>query len=141
MIYVWFLIMLVAIVAEVATTALVALWFVLGALVAGVCALFDASITVQIVVFFVISGVSLGLFLTFFRKKIFKEKPNEDTLLGTLCQVKETIPEYGRGRVLADFKDWQAEEINGRKVEKDEWVRVEKIRGVTLLCSKTNQEN
>ena len=141
MMYFWLIVMAIAFVAEMATTALVALWFVIGALFAGVSALLGASILIQSIIFFIVSGVLLVVFLTFFRKKMFEKKTNEDTLIGTLCQVKEEIPERGRGRVLAGFKDWQAEEINGRKVEIGEWVKVEKTRGVTLICSKMSQKN
>ena len=58
---VWLVLMLVFLVAEGATAAMVSLWFVLGSLAALVTSLLGGEVWLQFVVFFLVSAVSLGL--------------------------------------------------------------------------------
>ena len=56
---IWFVVFLIALVLEIATINLVSLWFAIGALAAMLTAYFTDSIVMQIIVFIVVSIVSL----------------------------------------------------------------------------------
>lgn len=142
MFYFWLCVLIVALAVETATLALVSVWFVFGAAAAMCCACVGFPLSVQIIEFICVSALFFLLFLLFFKKKIKmkQEKTNTEALLGASALVEEKIEEKGKGRVLVSSMSWQAEEKDGKEVEKGEWVSVVDIRGVTLICEKKEKE-
>ncbi len=81
----WLVAIVVFVVAEAATTALISIWFAAGAAVAMVVSLFTASLGIQFLVFAVVSAVALAIMV-----------------------VLRAILPGEIGRVRVDGLDWQA---------------------------------
>lgn len=138
----WAALFITALVIEARTAELVAIWFVPGILISLVLSFFGVYEWVQILVFAVISVVLLILAFTVFRKKILKnhgsEKTDTDLLLGRDARVEEDIDNAEmRGAVKIDGKVWSARMASdGETAKAGEFVTVESISGVKLICKR-----
>ena len=98
----WVVLAVVMLVLELMTTALVSIWFVPSALLTAVLSLVWKSIPGQIVVFLVLSGVSLWLFRKLYRNRR-KDRADEvdadNRLVGRVGTVTEPVSALG-GTVL-----------------------------------------
>ena len=123
-------------VVEAATAGLVSIWFVAGALVALVAAFVDASLTIQIILFLVVSAAALALTRPLLKKLTTPDAipTNADRVLGELAKVTETIDnENSSGAVYVDGKTWTARSADGTVIPAGSRVRVEQMEGVKLL--------
>lgn len=138
--FVWFILTVVFIVAEVATVGLVSVWFAVGALAATVTALLGGEAWLQAVVFAVVSGVLLAL-LRPFAKKFFQPKltkTNVDAVIGSRGVVCEDIDNLRAcGRVKLDTMEWAARSTGGDPIPAGTQVRVDRVEGVKLLVTPT----
>ena len=89
----WLIAIVVFIVAEAATVALVSVWFIGGAVCALVAAILGAGLGVQLAVFLVVSAALLAFACPAARKKWAKkpERMNTDRLVGETAMVTEPI--------------------------------------------------
>lgn len=114
------------------TAAVVALWFAAGAMVAMIAAICGAQIWLQAVLFTVVSAVLLA-FLKPVVKKHFTpklQKTNTDALIGTVGPVLEDIDNIQSvGRVKLGGMEWAARSTDGKPIQKDALVEVERIEG------------
>lgn len=136
---IWIAVIALAIIIEASTAALTAVWFLPGALVALILALCDLSVTVQVVVFAVLSLASLAVGITLFRKRLRKKfvPTNADRLIGMEGVVSERIDNLAAmGEVKADGKRWSARSEDGSVIEEGEIVTVLRIEGVKLIVEK-----
>ena len=151
----WLLVSIALYVLEACTTALVCIWFALGATVAFVCSLFGVGSEVCIAVFALVSAVSLILTKKY-AKNLFKTKKvatNADALIGKPAIVTQKIdPVSGSGAVMIKGNEWSAVSRVGETIDKGELVEVAAISGVKLvvvhsenplisIASKRNGEN
>ena len=140
MVYVWTVVTILAIILEITTAAIVSIWFIPAGLVAlGIAIIWPDAIVWQIVAFAVISGVCLALSRTVFKKYINKKviPTNYDRIIGMEGLVTEDIDSVNEtGEVKVDGKRWSARMEDGTSVPKGEVVRVVKIEGVKVICSK-----
>ena len=140
MVYVWTVVTILAIILEIITEAIVSIWFIPAGLVAlGIAIIWPDAIVWQIVAFAVISGVCLALSKTVFKKYIDKKviPTNSDRIIGMEGLVTEDIDSVNEtGEVKVDGKRWSARMEDGTSVPKGEVVRVVKIEGVKVICSK-----
>ena len=140
----WAVLFVVALVIEAQTAELVAIWFVPGIIVSLILSLFGVYEWVQILAFALISVVLLVLAFTVFRKRILKnhgsEKTDTDLLLGRDARVVEDIDNAEAiGAVKIDGKVWSARMAEDSETAKvGEFVRVESISGVKLICRRKN---
>ncbi len=133
----WLGAMVIFLLIEAATPMLVSIWFALGALVAAICACFKFGQTACILVFLVVSAVSLILFKLFYDKKLtVKHEPtNADSLIGQKGVVCTDIdPILGKGTVDVKGSLWSAKAEDC--MEKGAIVEVERIEGVKLVVKK-----
>lgn len=118
----WIIIFLVLVVIEAVTVDLVSIWFAIGALVCSFVALGTDSLFIQLMVFVLVSIITLLCTKSFVSKvKTRKAVPtNLDRIIGFTGVVTEKITNNG-GEVVVDGKRWSAvstEEISvGSKVE------------------------
>lgn len=135
----WIAIVILSIIAEAATTDLVAIWFMPSALISMILALFEVPLWIQVAVFF----VCVGCFLVFSRKwllKYLKRRPNETTnaesLLGKTAIVTEQVNnEAQTGAVRVGGLVWTARAVSdAMTLEKDTLVVIREISGVKLIC-------
>ena len=135
---VWFILMIVFVVTEVATVGLVSVWFAVGALAATVTALLGGELWLQAVLFAVVSGALLAL-LRPFARKFFQPKltkTNVDAVVGSRGVVLEEINNLGPcGRVKLDAMEWSARSTGGDVIPAGTVVCVDRVEGVKLFVT------
>ncbi len=136
MIYVWLIILIVAILLEVASTALVSIWFGVGALAGFVAALLGAPIWLQVPIAIVFSVVML-IFTRPLLKKLMVKAPtptNSELLIGKTATVTETIDmKTAGGRVSVNGVNWGGISENGDVIEAGQLVTIKEIKGSKLV--------
>lgn len=136
--YMWVGLLILFLVLEGSTVALVSLWFAVGSLAAIVAALLGASLGVQVGIFLGVSGVLLALLRPFLKRYIAPsiQKTNVDSLVGRECPVTEDIQNLqSQGQVKVNGMVWSARSTDGRQIPKGTVVRIDRIEGVKLLVS------
>ena len=73
--WIWLILAVVFVVAEAATTALISVWFAVGSAAALVASIFTDSPAVQVVVFALVSAVTLGIMVPTLVKRRGNRKP------------------------------------------------------------------
>ena len=138
----WAAVLLCSISTEIATTELVAIWFMPGALASLILSFFDVKPWILWVTFVVISTIFLILAKTVIRKKFFKnvgkEKTDTDLLIGKRAKVEEDINNADEvGAVKINGQIWSARmEDDNDTATAGEFVFIKRILGVKLICSK-----
>ena len=134
--FIWIGFAIVMAVCEASTTQLVSLWFVLGAVAAAISTIFTPSIFIQLVVFLVVSALSLAItrpLVKRLRKHRSTVSTNADRLIGQQGIVTKEIKDpFSVGQVKVLGETWSAQsEITPVKVGAK--VEVLKIVGVRLI--------
>lgn len=130
-------------VVEAVTAGLVCIWFVAGALVALVAAFVDAPLSIQIVLFLVVSAAALALTRPVLKKitNATATPTNADRVLGEVAKVTETIDnENSVGAVYVDGKTWSARSADGTVIPAGERVRIESMEGVKLYVKQVEKK-
>ncbi len=120
------------------TAAVVALWFAAGAAVAMIAAICGAEIWLQAVLFTVVSVVLLALLKPVVRKYFTPklQKTNADALVGTAGPVVEDIDNIQAvGRVKLGGMEWSARSTTGEPIARDALVQVDRIEGNKVFVS------
>ena len=133
----WIGVLVASIVIEAMTMGLTSIWFSGGAIAAMIVELLNGSISLQIIVFLIISLILLfytrPIAVKHFNQK--REKTNLDSVIGKTAVV--TIPIHNlkeTGQVMLDGKEWTARSNDSSKqFDKDALVKVVAIRGVKLM--------
>lgn len=137
----WLCIFVVLLALEIATINLVSIWFALGSLCAAFVSLLTDSMTIQIVVFLVVSTMVL-LIMKPLVNKFGKPQfipTNLDRVLGKTGIATEEIGPLQVGEVMVDGKKWSA--ISTKKIKKETKVKVLSIDGVKLKVEELKEEN
>ena len=133
----WLIVLVAAIVIEAMTMGLTSIWFSGGALTAMIVELLNGSISLQIIMFLIISLILLfytrPIAVKHFNQK--REKTNLDTVIGRTAVVSIPIHNLKEtGQVILDGKEWTARSNDSSKqFDKDALVKVVSIRGVKLM--------
>ena len=114
---IWFVIGLVLLLAEIAMPGLLVIFFGFGAwVVALLVAIIDLSLNVQLIIFLVVSLLSLGLLRRrlkgWFDSKWVNGKNLDDVMneyMGKKVKVTRAIPLDGKGKVEFNGTNWDAE--------------------------------
>ena len=139
MIWVWLGAIVVFGVVEALTAGLVSIWFVVGSVVALICAVLGASLPVQLVVFAVVSAVALAATRPLVKRFVQPGAvpTNADRVLGVTAKVTENIDnENSSGAVYVDGKTWTARSEDDNVIPVGELVRVVKMEGVKLYVKR-----
>lgn len=121
------------------TFQLVSIWFVFGSIAAFIASLLGASVTVQVIIWLVVSALALAITRPIAKKKLTaKAQPtNADRCIGSDATVLEAIDNARSvGQVKVDGKVWSARSLDGGIIEENTIVTVKKIEGVKLLVVK-----
>ncbi|MBR1481811.1 MAG: NfeD family protein [Ruminococcus sp.] len=134
--FIWIGFAIAMAVCEAATTQLVSLWFVLGAVAAAVSTIFTPSIFIQLIVFLAVSALSLLItrpLVKRYRNRGDKVSTNADRLIGQMGIVTAPIEDpYTVGQVKVLGETWSAQsEITPVKVGAK--VEILEIVGVRLI--------
>ena len=128
MLWLWGGVAVVTLVAEIATTALVSIWFTIGAVGALIAAAAGVSPLAQLLIFLLLSIVSLLLIRPLTRRLVGTRviPTNADRLLGMEAKVTE-------GELRVGIVNYDARSANGHPNPTGELVEVAAIEGVKLI--------
>ncbi len=130
---IWLVLMVVFLIAEASTVAMVSLWFAAGSLVALIAALLGAPLWLQITLFLAVSAVLLASLRTVIRKHFTPNltKTNVDAIIGSRGYVTADIDNISAtGTVKLGAMEWTARSATGEIIKAGTLVKVEKIEGV-----------
>ena len=134
---IWVIISIVCLILELSSGDFFLLCFAIGAAVAAIIAGCGASITWQIIIFAVVSALSLLLLRPKLIKKLHKPNrvrlSNAEAMVGQEGRVSERINEGGLGRVDIDGDDWKARSEDESAIEKGVRVRVVKMDSIIAI--------
>lgn len=135
---IWLGLMVLFLLIEAGTVALVSLWFAAGALAAILVSLLGGKLVIQGVVFLVVSCVLLALARPVLRKYYTPRitRTNVDSLPGSLGLVTADIDNVvGAGEVKLGAMTWTARSTDGSPIPAGTQVRVDRIEGVKAFVS------
>lgn len=136
----WAVALVVLLIVEGVTAQLVTIWFAAGSLAALIAAILKAPVLAQIVLFVVVSAVSLIATRPIVKKITSKkaESFNADKNIGKMAVVTEDIDNLnGTGAAKLDGLVWTARSSDGSKIEAGKSVIVEKIEGVKIIVKES----
>ena len=135
---IWFIILVVFLLAEARTVTLISSWFAVGAVVAMIASFFGAPFWLQGVLFLAVS-ISLLLALRPLLRKYIKPKivkTNVDSVIGSTGKVTVCIDnDQATGQVKLGAMDWTARSTSGEVLEEGMLIRVDRIEGVKVFVS------
>lgn len=133
----WLIALIAFVGIEAATTALVSIWFAVGALAAMILSFFTESIAWQMAVFAVVSGITLAVMLPTLAKRRKQNKPpvtnGSPLTIGKQGVVLAAIQPGDLGRVRVDGLDWQARA--DQPMAQGAKCRVQDVDGAVLIVS------
>lgn len=130
---IWLVLMVVFLITEASTVAMVSLWFAAGSLVALIASLLGAPLWLQITLFLAVSAVLLASLRTLVRKHFTPKltKTNVDAIIGSRGYVTADIDNISAtGKVKLGAMEWTARSATGEIIKAGTLVKVEKIEGV-----------
>jgi membrane protein implicated in regulation of membrane protease activity len=141
----WLILFVVLLVIEIITLGLTTIWFAGGSLVAFVASVFGAPISVQIILFFLVSFLLLFVTRPIAMKYLNKNrtKTNAESLIGkTAIVTADIINIKGEGSVTVNGQEWSARSADeALTIEKDKLVIIKEISGVKLIVEEKKEEN
>lgn len=141
MIPIWLGIIIVAVIIEIITIDLVSVWFAAGGIVALVADLLGASQTIQIILFAIVT--TLTIFITrpiakkYLRTNI--EKTNYDRVIGKHGLVTKTITADSKGEVKVMSTSWLATSIDNIVINQGEYCEIMAVEGAHLVVKKIEE--
>lgn len=140
MLWFWILLIVALVIIEAVTVQLVTIWFAVGAVGGLIASAFNLDIWIQVLIFVIVSAITLIATRPLVKRftKTNNEPTNADRFIGQTAVVTEPIDNiHGKGAVTVGGLEWTARTVDGKTVEKDALVTVEKIEGAKLIV-KTN---
>ena len=132
----WAALVVIFVIAEIATVQLVSIWLAAGALVTMVCTyFFTIPLVGQLLIFLLSSGLFLAISWPMLKKARNKGfvSTNADLDIGKKAVVIEEISQdAGTGRVTLNGVDWSAISADGSVIPKDSVVTVTEVNGAKL---------
>ncbi|SDW07467.1 Membrane protein implicated in regulation of membrane protease activity [Kandleria vitulina] len=134
-ILVWGIVLAVAVIFEIATVALVSIWFAFGSLLALIAACLKASLSVQIIIFVLGSLLTLVLTRPLASKMLHGQitKTNVDRLIGKKGVVTKSLTAYEMGEVKLLNGTWRALSKTKDEITEGSQVKVLAIEGNHLI--------
>lgn len=131
--WIWLAVVIFTLVIEFATTEIVSIWFFVGSLISMILAICKVDPAIQIIVFVVVSLLSLVIARPFVKKytKRNEIKTNVDSIVGRIALVTEDILDGNRGVVKLDSQEWSA--ISNDNIVKGSKVVILSIEGNKLI--------
>lgn len=135
---IWLILMVVFLLTEAATVAMVSLWFAAGSLAAMVASLLGAPIWLQVALFLAVSAALLSLLRPLVRKHFTPRlsRTNVDAVVDSQGYVTSDIDNMAAtGTVKLGAMEWTARSADGSAIPRGTLVKVEKIEGVKAFVS------
>ena len=135
-VYIWLAAIIVFLLVEAGTVALVSIWFAGGALLAMIAAALGAGVPVQLAVFVLSSGLLLALMWPLAKKRINGRhvRTNADRLIGREVLVTEQIENLKETGEINGVL-WTAVSADGSVIPEGSLVRIERLEGAKVYVS------
>lgn len=130
--YIWFLIIILLILIELATLNFVTIFFAVSGFISLIISLFYNNYFFEFIVFLVLGSVLFYFFRNWSRKKFIEKniKIGINRIIGKQAIVVKMVSKNGHGEVLIKKKKWFA--VSDEKIFVGEAVEVVKIDGIKL---------
>lgn len=135
---IWLILLILFVLAEASTVAVVSLWFAAGALTAMVASLLGAQVWLQVVLFLAVSGVLLCALRPVVRKMFTPKltRTNVDSVIGAKGLVTGDIDNtVSQGQVKLGAMEWTARSSSGEPIKAGTQVVVDRVEGVKLFVT------
>ena len=139
----WLAALVIFIVTEAATSALVSLWFIGGSLAALLATVFGAPVWAQVIIFLAVSVALLFALRPLMRKLVTPRKivTNARSNIGKLAMVTETVNNLdGTGTVKISGVIWSARSADGSIIKEGTLVRVTELEGAKVCVERELKE-
>ena len=136
---IWMGLLLVFGIGEALTIGLTSIWFAAGALAALICSLAGGGMALQIILFFVVSTLSLAALRPIAQKYINSkvEATNVDSIIGRQVLVTEKISNLkATGTVQINGLTWSARSADNSDIPVGTPVRILRVEGVKVFVEK-----
>ncbi len=135
---IWLILMVVFLLAEASTVALISLWFAAGSLAAMIVSLTGGGTAFQVTVFLAVSAVLLTALRPLLRRYVTPKltKTNVDSVIGSTGYVTAAIDNMSaQGQVKLGAMYWTARSSSGAPIAEGTLVRADRIEGVKVFVS------
>lgn len=132
----WLLVSLLCLVLELTNGDFFIICFAIGGTAATILSAFCDSFTAQVILFAVVSALSIFFIRPFALKYLHKNKEqrvsNADAIIGRIGRITERIEpnEYGRVKIDGDY--WKAQANNNTAIEEGTQVRIVKLESIIV---------
>lgn len=135
---VWFVLLILFLLVEAGTVAMVSAWFAAGSLAAMVASLLHAPVWLQLLLFVIVSGALLLALRPLVRKVLNPRltKTNVDSVVGSQGLVTIPIDNIAAtGQVKLGAMEWSARSTSGAVIEAGTLVEVDRVEGVKVFVT------
>ena len=135
----WLIAVIVFALLESVTYQIISIWFAFGAVGAMISTFFGASLTVQVIVFLVISIICICFTRPVFKKILGNKmvKTNVDSVIGAEALVTTDIDNISAvGQVKLGGNLWTARSADENTIKSGDIVIVERVEGVKLIVKR-----
>lgn len=136
----WLLVSLLCLVLELTNGDFFIMCFAIGGVAAAIVSAFSDSFTLQVIVFAVVSALSIFFVRPFALKYLHKNKDNRvsnaDAIIGRIGKVTESIAANGHGRVKVDGDSWKAVTANNLAIEEGTTVRIVALNSIIVTVER-----
>lgn len=142
-IWIWLSVFVIALILEASTNDLVSIWFSLGALVS-LCICYFAPWWVELIVFMVISVVTLIFTRPLFKKMLKNQirKTNSDEFIGLVVKTIKEISQFNPGEIKLNGIIYTAILSDGSNetIKEDELVTIVTMKGNKAVVKKVEEK-
>lgn len=136
--YIWLILMVLCLIVEASSVALVSLWFAAGCLVAMIASCLNGPVWLQVALFFAVSGILLAALRPLARRFLTPKltKTNVDSVIGSTGRVTVAVDNIEAvGQVKLGAMVWTARSTSGDPIPEGTLVRVDRIEGVKVFVT------
>jgi membrane protein implicated in regulation of membrane protease activity len=140
--WIWVALVIIFAIIEVFTLGLTTVWFAIAALIMVFLSFLKISLTVQVLVFLVISAI-LFIFtrpVAIKKFKMGKEKTNVDSLVGKHVPVIKAIGEFEKGEVKLNGLVWAACSDDNTEIAEGVKCEILRVEGVQLIVRPISEQ-
>ena len=132
---IWVMAGIICMIIEIFTPGFLFMSFGVGAILTGLVSILISSIPIQVLLFALITFFVFINLRKFSSKIITKptEQTNVTALIAKKGIVTKIIPEDGKGYVKIGGEEWSASSIDGKSIEKNTKIIVDKIEGNKVI--------
>ena len=134
----WFVLLVVFLLAEASTVTVVSLWFAAGALAALIISFLSGPLWLQFAVFVAVSVLLLWMLRPIIRKH-FKPRvtaTNIDAVIGKEGMIILPVNNMmAQGKLMLDGMEWSARSSSGEEIPENTRVRIDRVEGVKLFVT------